>query len=61
MHAYHAAAGAGRQHHIVEGFKFGEELECHRPGGFALAGVVAGLAATGLLFGYDDLAAGHFE
>ena len=61
MHAYHPGAGAGRQNHKVERFEFGEEFLRHRLGRFAVARVVAGLAAAGLLFRHDDLATGRFQ
>ena len=57
----HAAAGAGRHHDVVEAVEFIQKFFGQVARRLAVAGIVAGLAAAGLLGRHHDFAAGRFQ
>ena len=56
-----SGAGAGRRNDVITMFKFGKNFAGQRLGNIAGAGVVAGLAATSLCLGKDNLATGILQ
>ena len=61
MVADHRGAGAGWDHDILAGFERLEEMARDGTGFFAIAAIVSGLAAAGLVFGKIHCIAETFE
>ena len=61
MAAQHAGAGARRGDHVIEALEGVHDLDGDRPGRGAVAGIIGGLAAAGLIERRLDPAAGVLE